>query len=283
MALVLTQLAADTFHRANETLQDPPWHATDGGPCQIVSNQMMSKDLNEDAAIYNGVVLPNDQYIQWSMLLPANNGSELFALIRTDNSETNFYSVRMAQVDSTHIRMDLQLRSAGADLIHIVSTPFLTTDIFILAVVGSTFTLLQNGSILGTAIDSTVGSGKVGFDLSVNAAITDLIVTNFVCGSASGGNPPVPNPNPLQAEIHETYAPTASATNVINYSGQSSSHNSPGNNAATGTVPPAVINEPDDKIGSSSVATSNEGQGIVVSGKVIHGRFDLSTVINNPA
>jgi hypothetical protein len=83
--------------------------------------------------------------------------------------------------------------------------------------------------------------------------------------------------------IHKTYAPTASATNVINYSGQSSNHNSPGNNAATGTVPSAVINDPDDSVGSSSVATANEGQGIVLATRAVHGRYDTSTVINNPA
>jgi hypothetical protein len=85
------------------------------------------------------------------------------------------------------------------------------------------------------------------------------------------------------SELHKTFAPIASATNVINYSAQSSNHNSPGNNAATGTVPPAVINDPDNTIGSSSVATANEGQGIVLGTKAVHGRYDTSTVINNPA
>jgi hypothetical protein len=91
--------------------------------------------------------------------------------------------------------------------------------------------------------------------------------------------------------IHEIYAPAASATNVINYSGQSSTHNSPGNNAATGNVPNSSIQEPDDKAGSNSVVTPNEGSGIVLGTttenslvqKTVKGRFDNSTVINNPA
>lgn len=84
------------------------------------------------------------------------------------------------------------------------------------------------------------------------------------------------------SELHKTYAPTASATNIINYSGQSANHNSPGNNAATGNVPTAVINDPDNTVGSSSVATANEGQGIVLAPKAVHGRYDSATVINNP-
>lgn len=81
-------------------------------------------------------------------------------------------------------------------------------------------------------------------------------------------------------EIHEVYAPFASATNVRNIN---SNIKSPGQNAASGNVPSATIEGPDNQNGSNSVATANEGQNIVVSGKNVNGRYDQSTVINNPA
>lgn len=110
---------------------------------------------------------------------------------------------------------------------------------------------------------------------------------------------PSPPPNFVNSniELHlpgssgPIFSPIASATNVINYSGQSASHNSPGNNAATGNVPTSSIQEPDNLNGSNSVATPNEGSGIVLGittennrvQNTVKGRYDKFTVLNNPA
>lgn len=81
--------------------------------------------------------------------------------------------------------------------------------------------------------------------------------------------------------IHIVYAPVASATNVRNIN--TNKIQSPGQYAATGNVPQSVIEDPDDKFGSSSVATANEGQPIALSANAVHGRYDKFTVVNNPA
>ena len=82
------------------------------------------------------------------------------------------------------------------------------------------------------------------------------------------------------SEIHEVYDPVASATNVLNVN---SRIKSPGTYTATGSVPNATIESPDNQNGSSTVATPNEGTQIVVSPNIVHGRYDPFTVINNPA
>lgn len=84
------------------------------------------------------------------------------------------------------------------------------------------------------------------------------------------------------AEIHTTYAPLANSSNVINYSGQGSK-NSPGQNVASGNVPNAVIDDPDNVNGTNSFVIPNQNTNISVSGKTVHGRYNASTVINNPA
>ncbi len=123
--------------------------------------------------------------------------------------------------------------------------------------------------------------------LSPNPPITGSNSPGF-SGCSSSPSVPWVDPN---INLHITYAPLADSKNVINYSGQSSSHNSPGTWAASGNVPTATINEPDNKVGSNSVVTPNEGSGVVLSTvtenglvqKTVKGRFDKSTVINNPA
>lgn len=95
------------------------------------------------------------------------------------------------------------------------------------------------------------------------------------------------------SEIHQTYTPTASATNVLNQNGQVKG---PGQNAATGSVPSDVINSPDDLLGSSTVVTPNETGSVVLTStvissdpyqgfvlKTVNGRTDKFNVINNPA
>lgn len=120
-------------------------------------------------------------------------------------------------------------------------------------------------------------SGTVSFaDARPNASGVTLIVLSAL----------VINPTPWvdpNINLHTTIAPTASATNVINYSGPNAQHNSPGDKAATGTVSTSNINVPDNKIGSNSAVIPNQNQGIVASNGTVKGRYDVSTVINNPA
>lgn len=83
------------------------------------------------------------------------------------------------------------------------------------------------------------------------------------------------------AELHTTYSPLASATNV----------KSVGIYPASGNVPSSSIDDPDNPIGTNSVVVPNQGSGIVLGNttennqtqKTVHGRLNISTVINNPA
>ena len=57
-------------------------------------------------------------------------------------------------------------------------------------------------------------------------------------------------------KFHEVYDPVANATNVLNVN---SNIKSPGTWTATGSCAPSSIEAPDNKFGSSSVVTPNEG------------------------
>ena len=92
----------------------------------------------------------------------------------------------------------------------------------------------------------------------------------------------------MSKEIHEVYDPVANATNVLNVN---ASIKSPGTWTATGSCAPSSIESPDNTNGSNTVAVLNESQGLVLGTvtenqldqKTVNGRFDKSTVINNPA
>ena len=82
---------------------------------------------------------------------------------------------------------------------------------------------------------------------------TQLSATTFIAPAVSAAinslytappPPPLPSTFDPYKKLNIVFAPVASATDVINYSGQSASHNSPGNNAATGNVPTSVIKNP---------------------------------------
>ena len=83
-------------------------------------------------------------------------------------------------------------------------------------------------------------------------------------------------------ELHFIIDFLASATNVINYSGQSSNHNSPGTDAASDDVPDSIIHNIDGRNGSNTVITPYDCDPLTVfaTGGVT-GRYDMFTVINN--
>jgi hypothetical protein len=112
-------------------------------------------------------------------------------------------------------------------------------------------------------------------------AIATIIVTSNSVTQFFVADPYIP-----PVEIHETYSPSANASNVINYTLRPNPISTPvwpGQNAATGNVPSAVIEGPDNTTGSNSYVIPNQGSNITVSGKTVHGRYDGNTTINNPA
>jgi hypothetical protein len=71
-------------------------------------------------------------------------------------------------------------------LLHIASLTINTGDVWTLARVGSTLIIVQNGTILGSVVNTTWSSGQFsGLFMEPTSTTSDTTVTNFAIGSAS--------------------------------------------------------------------------------------------------
>jgi hypothetical protein len=189
MSLILTPLASDNFHRANESpLVNPPWALDTFGdpPLQVVSDLCegsATESLNGE--LYTGTSLPNDQYATVTIANMANlyiirtgvritdNGASIYQLPGY-TLELYYNSGWFVTTPATTLLFGSQKPQAG--------------DVWTIAAVGSTIYVIANGVQLGSVTNTTYTSGVSMLSISTALSLTDIQVSDFVVGSAAAAS-----------------------------------------------------------------------------------------------
>ena len=200
MANTLTQLAVDTFVRANENPLSGggTWTAnTTSGiivPAQLVSNAVESTVNNAtDHACgwYTGISWPNDQYCDVTLGALVLNSDFVGPMVRaTSGVDTRYFLAIGGPVGPTAIAYLIK-KISGAQTILVGPNTITATlgDVFRIAVIGTTLSAFQNGSAISgmsAVTDSGISSGNAGIFVSAGS-IVQATVTHFDGGSVYAG------------------------------------------------------------------------------------------------
>jgi hypothetical protein len=199
MSLNLVQLASDNFTRANENpLSDGGLWAAPISPSvgmQVISNLCQSAASSpsvEAAQYFNGAPLPADQYASFTIATISQNGEGVTMWVRATGNYVGrpeagyFLSVGASDPELNEpAAYDLSLIN-GDTFVSLASDNVNVTvsegDVWTLAVAGSNFYIIQNGNIVGFAIDSTLSSGGTFYDLVYAGAQDSLRLSNVAIG-----------------------------------------------------------------------------------------------------
>lgn len=191
MSIFLTQLASDNFQRANESpLIHPPW-STDTfgqGGLQIISHLAQGTATFTDCTeIYTGVSLPNDQYASATLGAGIVGNANLVLGVRmTDNGSVSLggmpgYFTRIAGTGN----WTLQDGSGGHVLASGAGLIVNSADVFVLAAIGTTLYLIQNGAQVTSVVNTLWSTGSAMLVCATGASASAVQVSNFACGKAS--------------------------------------------------------------------------------------------------
>lgn len=183
-----TQLATDTFVRANENPLDPTkWTVATGfGALQIISDACCpALPSGECSEVYTGVSFPPDQWAQIPMpLIPAGE-APVFVAIRSNVSNDDSYFMSIAQPTPGQIAVGLWL-AVGSEEIEIQGDyvgPAATGVPILIGAQGSLIFVQVNGFTVLSAVDTNVTSGAPSLDMeSVGAPESSCQVNGFVAG-----------------------------------------------------------------------------------------------------
>jgi hypothetical protein len=194
-----TQLALDTFNRANENpLDSTRWSplAPSGSfpNLQIVSDTCEPTVLlagePQGAENYTGITWPNDQYAEVTVLTKTtniSNSGEFDLILRSDSTQDNCYD--FAFIDRANGTADvLILVIVGGNstaLFENSALPFSIGDVFRAEALGSKLSFYQNGVLIGSVTDTTFASGIAGLYLAGTTLNSDIRVSNFSGGLVS--------------------------------------------------------------------------------------------------
>jgi hypothetical protein len=186
---VFTTLFSDNFQRANENPLNPTnWTTLTGlGALQILNNVCVPTVVGTDGALCT-VSLPPDQWSEFKVnTLPSNQGT-VAAFVRANLGLTAGYLLTVAGpagVASATITLQ-SLGTGGMILGNFANANVNIGDVFRLVAQGSTISVLQNGSQIIVATDSTFASGSAGLRLA-QASSGQAGVINFNAGGVSNG------------------------------------------------------------------------------------------------
>lgn len=214
MPLVLTPLATDNFAPNANPLNPTKWaQSTDGQgefePLQASSGTCIATSNNEIdfGEFYIGIASPNNQYVQIKLVSYVADGLSGFALwLRSTPDAQNQYGVAVLNLDATHASAEIDVLTGGVEtpVATLSSFTYAAGDVFAFAVVGTTFYLVQNGTVILQGTDATYGSGLVGIDINpfTPPNATCVVLSTFVTGSASftgGGGGPADNTSVMES------------------------------------------------------------------------------------
>lgn len=178
----MTQLAADTFDRANNSTLGALWSVVIG-TFFLTSNEAQTQSSSGSLAYYNGVVWPADQYseIVVGSIVETTTDNGSGAAVRLATGAETCYFVQCSTHETRLYRVIsgtfLQLGSDGP-----VCVP---GDTVRLIVSGNALTVLKNNVSIITATDSNISSGNSGIWGDVSALFSTL--ASWTGGNLSSG------------------------------------------------------------------------------------------------
>lgn len=181
-----TQLAADTFVRANENPLNPAdWTTPPGGfsALQIVSDVVEASTLAAACfEAYTGVDFPNDQFCQMKVGAVVGVDDQIAAGVRT-NGPLGYYADVGGPLGAGAVISLVANTTTGQNTLGTYTGTVATNDLILVAVAGSTLTVYQNGVLRITAQDANFASGLPGIGCSPNTVLADATIKGFIAGS----------------------------------------------------------------------------------------------------
>ena len=196
--VILTPVYVNTLTGANQNPLDPTnlSNATFGN-MQVLSNVGLgTQAANDNEAYYIGSpALGNDQYASITIHAWVSGfDNSLFLEVRSPDGQDGYVVNVFDNNDGTaSIELDVVVGGFVTDTLYFDSAAVLpvTCDMFTLMAVGTTVGLFKNSTQLVVATDTTFSSGSAVMAVTTNSnPLTNLTVTNFVMGNASGLLPP---------------------------------------------------------------------------------------------
>jgi hypothetical protein len=197
MALIFTQLAAYSFARANVSPIDPAFWSTitpaspdpEFEPLSVVSNQCVcltsAANSNPGGAQFNGVVLPNDQYVEFKVTTVTAMGF-VGAGLRSDITSQVGYETLITGPLGPNTTIQLDNVGPNGGELATTTTTINSGDVIRLAAIGSSLSVYVNGAQILSAVDSEFTSGTTFIELIDEADQNDVKIASYAVGSVSG-------------------------------------------------------------------------------------------------
>jgi Glycosyl hydrolases family 43 len=180
-----TQLAQDTFQRANENpLSDGGnWTTITGLSALEVSSDkcIPSATGTNCGSLFTGVVSPNDQYVE--IVLAGTLGASDFVLpvLRSNASGSNRYEL---QISSSQLII-IVVNNGTPTTLKTVSASFVIGDVIRFTVAGASLTVYHNYSLATAVFDTTITFGTFGLILNAASTATDVAISSWTGGNAA--------------------------------------------------------------------------------------------------
>lgn len=258
-APVLAPIGSDSFNRTNENpLNSTNWAAINGlSALQILSDLCCGTAAGSESGDLFKTSAPNDQYVQ-ATLAAANNGGFFFLHCRFTGG-ASFFGYELQLQPGSGGSGHVVINSVNGTPTQLASLSFPTvsqSDVWVLAVVGTTLYAVQNGTQALSVTDSTYSSGSTGLMIEPNNPLGTTGFTNFVMGSASV--PPTITAQPASQTIAAgqtaTFSVTATGT-TLTYQWQKNGIAINGATSSSYTTP--ALTSSDDGAEFAVVVTSN--------------------------
>lgn len=198
-------VASDNFDRADNVLSvsSPDWSVVQTGfpECKIVSHQVKAFSQSSIASVdcFVGLAVMGDQFSQFTVITAPTALSRTNLVLRATPGSAEvaaFYYIDFDTLGST-IYFNYILPSGGGSFGSL--SPFggiLDGDVLRAEIVGYTCYVYQNGTLLGSVVDTgaRISSGVPGIHLLFKIAGTDPVIDDWSGGSLLTG----PFPTSLQ-------------------------------------------------------------------------------------
>lgn len=193
MPLIFTQLAADSFHRADENPLDPAkWSLDTAGnsPLQVVSDKCIASAVTGCDDFYTDADWPGNQWaeVELTDLAPDTTAVLLLRSAPDFSWYNNLFIVGGAAGFGNDCLVGYLASTNSGDTILYQNNAGKVSagDVFRVAVIENRWWLFQNGKLLATGFDTNPADdfyGKVALGAVPNTAITDVGFKNFQGGS----------------------------------------------------------------------------------------------------
>lgn len=173
-------VVTDNFNRDENPLASP-WTLVSGTSNTLFCTAALGHALanTAPAAMYYNAAFADDQYAQINAYSAGSAGSDV--LVRVQSGANSYYA--SAWFGSTLLRI-VKVTNGTSSVLASFSVSFVNGALIRLEVSGSTLSLYYNGTLLGTATDTTYTSGFPG--IQVHTTTTNG-ADNFEAGDLGGG------------------------------------------------------------------------------------------------